>query len=229
MEHYTYFHINFKHKTMKKIILSAVVLLLMSCAELQQVVNQLPQGTSGIGNEQIAQGLREALNMGIDKQVNKLALENGFFKNELVKILLPEELQKVDKTLRDIGLSSLADEGLRIINRAAEDGVLHSVHFTDQNTAVGEDDGMKSTASLSFKFRLPKGAQSVDKLEEIVALAIKYIDVCHDVSIPASVRERNLKKRKEVALSIVKENSRERAAKKREEDMRRSGKPPILH
>lgn len=123
MEHYTYFHINFKHKTMKKIILSAVVLLLMSCAELQQVVNQLPQGTSGIGNEQIAQGLREALNMGIDKQVNKLALENGFFKNELVKILLPEELQKVDKTLRDIGLSSLADEGLRIINRAAEDAV----------------------------------------------------------------------------------------------------------
>eukprot|EP00949_MAST-11_sp_MAST-11-sp1_P002097 g2097.t1 len=115
----------------------------------------------------------------------------------------------------------LTKDALSVINRAAEDGVLHSVHFTDQNTAAGEDDGMKSTASLSFKFRLPKGAQSVDKLEEIVALAIKYIDVCHDVSIPASVRERNLKKRKEVALSIVKENSRERAAKKREEDMRR--------
>ena len=80
---------------------------------------------------------------------------------------------------------------------------------------------MKSTASLSFKFRLPKGAQSVDKLEEIVALAIKYIDVCHDVSIPASVRERNLKKRKKWPFSIVKENSREKAAKKREEDMRR--------
>ncbi|WP_431161133.1 DUF4197 domain-containing protein [Flagellimonas beolgyonensis] len=107
---------------MKRILLCVLVFQLVGCAELQQVVNQLPQGT-GIGNAEIAQGLREALNMGIEKQVNKLALENGFFKNELVKILLPQELQKVDKTLRDIGLSSLADEGLRILNRAAEDAV----------------------------------------------------------------------------------------------------------
>ncbi|MEO2053515.1 MAG: DUF4197 domain-containing protein [Allomuricauda sp.] len=107
---------------MKRILLCVLVFQLVGCTELQQVVNQLPQGT-GIGNAEIAQGLREALNMGIEKQVNKLALENGFFKNELVKILLPQELQKVDKTLRDIGLSSLADEGLRILNRAAEDAV----------------------------------------------------------------------------------------------------------
>ncbi|UBZ14859.1 DUF4197 domain-containing protein [Flagellimonas marinaquae] len=107
---------------MKILLLCVLVFQLVGCAELQQVVNQLPQGT-GIGNDQIAQGLREALNMGIEKQVNKLTSENGFYRNELVKILLPEELQKVDKTLRDIGLSSLADEGLRIINRAAEDAV----------------------------------------------------------------------------------------------------------
>ncbi len=108
---------------MRRLLLCILVLQLTGCAELQQVVNQLPQGTTGIGNDQIAQGLREALNMGIEKQVNKLTSENGFYKNQLVKILLPEELQKVDKTLRDIGLSNLADEGLRIINRAAEDAV----------------------------------------------------------------------------------------------------------
>src|SRR5690606_15860045 len=44
-------------------------------------------------------------------------------KNQLVKILLPQELQKVDQTLRDIGLGSLADEGLKVLNRAAEDAV----------------------------------------------------------------------------------------------------------
>lgn len=108
---------------MKRLLLCFLVFQLMACAELQQVVNQLPQGTPGIGNAEIAQGLREALNNGIEKQVNKLALEGGFFKNELVKILLPEELRKVDKTLRDIGLDNLADEGLLIINRAAEDAV----------------------------------------------------------------------------------------------------------
>lgn len=105
----------------RKIILFLASFQIMACAELQQVVNQLPQG--GIGNAEIAQGLKEALSQGIDKQVSKLTRTDGFFKNELVKILLPSELKKVDKTLRDIGLGKLADEGLRIMNRAAEDAV----------------------------------------------------------------------------------------------------------
>ena len=98
------------------------ILLFVSCNELQQVVNQLPSGTV-LGNEDIANGLREALDKGVDKQVTKLTKVDGFYRNELVKILLPEELQKVDKTLRDIGLDNLADEGLRLLNRAAEDAV----------------------------------------------------------------------------------------------------------
>tara|TARA_R110002073_G_scaffold40547_1_gene114883 strand:+ start:87769 stop:88473 length:705 start_codon:yes stop_codon:yes gene_type:complete len=96
-------------------------LFFVSCAELQQVANKLPQGT--ISNADIASGLRQALDIGIEKQVRKLTEEDGFYKNELVKILLPQELQKVDKTLRDIGLSNLADEGLKVLNRAAEDAV----------------------------------------------------------------------------------------------------------
>ncbi len=107
---------------MKKILLSLILFQLFGCTQLQQVVNQLPQG-GAIGNTEIAQGLREALEMGIQKQVSKLTQPDGFLKNELVKITLPEELQKVDKTLRDVGLSNLADEGLKILNRAAEDAV----------------------------------------------------------------------------------------------------------
>ncbi len=44
----------------------------------------------------------------------------------MVKILLPDELQKVDKTLRKIGLSALADKGILLMNRAAEDAVKES-------------------------------------------------------------------------------------------------------
>ncbi|MBQ0768438.1 MAG: DUF4197 domain-containing protein [Bizionia sp.] len=110
---------------MKKVLIICLALFtLNSCAELQQVVNQLPQQTGGVlTNTDISAGLRQALDLGIDKQVSKLTLENGFYKNELVKILLPEELQKVDKALRDIGLDNLADEGLKVLNRAAEDAV----------------------------------------------------------------------------------------------------------
>ncbi len=110
---------------MKKSILLLFVILFGSCAELQQVVNNLPQTTGGFGisNIDISNGLREALDNGIDKQVTKLTQKDGFYKNQLVKILLPQELQKVDKTLRDVGLGSLADEGLKVLNRAAEDAV----------------------------------------------------------------------------------------------------------
>lgn len=138
-----------------------------ACAELQQVVNQLPQGT--LGNEEIASGLRQALDFGIDKQVSKLTQTDGFYRNELVKILLPEELQKVDKALRDIGLSNLADEGLKVLNRAAEDAVkeatpifvdaVKGITFADaKNILLGNDDAAtqylasKTETALYAKF-----------------------------------------------------------------------------
>ncbi|WP_461304192.1 DUF4197 domain-containing protein [Aureisphaera sp.] len=107
----------------KKLFLVALVFMTTSCDELQNVVSTLPQGDGGITDAMIGNGLREALDFGIDKQVQKLTQTDGFYKNELVKILLPEELQKVDRALRDIGLSSLADEGIKALNRAAEDAV----------------------------------------------------------------------------------------------------------
>lgn len=111
----------------RKLIAFILILNLTACAELQNVVNQLPTGTgTGISALDIGNGLREALDLGIDKQVSKLTLTDGFYKNQLVKILLPAELQKVDKTLRGIGLGSLADDGLKALNRAAEDAVKES-------------------------------------------------------------------------------------------------------
>ena len=112
-----------KTKTVfRKLLTFVVVFNLTACAELQQVVNQLPQG-GGLSQAEIASGLRQALNFGIDKQVSKLTQKDGFFKNNLVKILWPTDIQKVDKALRDIGLGSLADQGLKMLNRAAEDAV----------------------------------------------------------------------------------------------------------
>lgn len=135
---------------MKKILLLFAIFSLASCAELQQVVNQLPQSGAVLSNQEIANGLTAALNQGVQKQVSKLTLKDGYYKNELVKILLPEELQKVDNTLRKIGLGNLADEGLKAINRAAEDAVgeatpifvnaITNMSFTDaKNILVGTD------------------------------------------------------------------------------------------
>lgn len=138
------------------------------CAELQNIADQMPGGY-GISNAEIAMGLQQALDQGIEKQVTKLTREDGFFKNELVRINLPPELQKVDKTLRDVGLSSLADEGLRVLNRAAEEAVkeatpifvtaVREITFTDaraillgNNTAATAYLNQKTQEQLYSKF-----------------------------------------------------------------------------
>ena len=108
---------------MKKIILSIALFSLAGCAEMQQVLEQLPQQTGILSQTEMGNGLKEALNNGITKQVSKLTTTDGFFRNEVVKILLPEEIQKVDTKLRQLGMSKLADEGLKVLNRAAEDAV----------------------------------------------------------------------------------------------------------
>jgi len=153
---------------MKKITVFFIALTFMGCAELQKVVNQLPQG-GVLTQEQIGNGLRQALDNGIQHQVTKLTSKDGFYKNDLVKILLPEELQAVDKGLRKIGLGNLADEGLKAINRTAEDAVktatpifvnaVKEITFADaKNILLGADNAAtsylegKTTSALYSEF-----------------------------------------------------------------------------
>ncbi|WP_431158770.1 DUF4197 domain-containing protein [Winogradskyella poriferorum] len=153
----------------KQFLILLSIITFVSCAELQEVVNQLPQSGGVLSNTDIASGLRQALDKGIEKQVSKLTLKDGYYKNELVKILLPEELQKVDKTLRTVGLGNLADEGIKAMNRAAEDAVkeatpifvnaVKDITFSDaKSILLGENDAAtqylitKTKAELYNKF-----------------------------------------------------------------------------
>lgn len=154
---------------MKKSLLLITAFTFLGCAEMQQIVDQIPQNGSILSNADIANGLKEALNQGIDKQVSKLTQTDGFYKNEAVKILLPDELKKVDAKLRAIGLSNLADEGLKVLNRAAEDAVkeatpifvdaVKQMTFNDaKNILLGDDSAATSylqrttSAALYSKF-----------------------------------------------------------------------------
>lgn len=138
----------------KRILVLVVAIQFVGCAELQNVVNNLPSG-GGLTQDQIGNGLRQALDKGIKNQVSKLTAKDGFFRNELVKIALPKELQAVDKGLRKIGLGNLADEGIKVLNRAAEDAVktatpifvdaVKDITFTDaKDILLGDKDAATS-------------------------------------------------------------------------------------
>lgn len=137
-------------------------------------------GTSSLSNTDIASALKEALNKGVSDQVTKLTATDGFYKNEAVKILLPTELQKVDTKLRQLGMASLADEGIKVLNRAAEDAVgtatpifvnaITSMSFTDaKNILMGADNSAtqyleKTTTTPLYDKFSPVVKTSLDKV-----------------------------------------------------------------
>src|SRR5690606_7390935 len=135
---------------MKKITILTLIFCLLACAELQSISENLPQSGYGLSQTDIANGLKQALEKGVTQEVTKLTKENGFYTNELVRITLPEELQKVEKALRDVGMGNLADKGIQALNNAAEDAVstaipifvdaVKDISFTDaKNILLGDD------------------------------------------------------------------------------------------
>lgn len=170
---------------MKKILILLAFAPLAANAQFDGLLNQAKEKVSTVtglptGNTDIAAGLKEALNKGVEKQVNKLTAVDGFYKNEAVKILMPGELQKVDKTLRKVGMGNLADEGIKSLNRAAEDAVkeatpvfvaaIKNMSITDaKNILLGNDDAATgylktSTSAELYKKFLPIVQQSIGKV-----------------------------------------------------------------
>jgi len=104
---------------MKKVTLPLLLisLLFFSCDTLK-----LPAGT-GITDAEAAQGIREALNQGVDKGISFLNKTDGFFGNEAYKLFLPPDAKKIEGALRTIGLGNMVDKAILQINRGAEDAV----------------------------------------------------------------------------------------------------------
>src|SRR5690606_1398229 len=79
------------------------------------------KSAASLTNDEIIGGLKEALIKGTENGTKKLSATDGFFKDAVLKILMPEEAVKVEKTLRKFGLGKQVDNAILSMNRAAED------------------------------------------------------------------------------------------------------------
>jgi len=77
--------------------------------------------SSALSNDEIIAGLKEALSQGATNSSGKLSTVDGFFKDAAVKILMPEQVQKVEKKMRTFGMGKMVDNAILSMNRAAED------------------------------------------------------------------------------------------------------------
>ena len=76
-----------------------------------------------LSNEQIAEGLKQALSKGADFAVTSLGKKGGFLDNQSVHIPMPEKLRKVEELLRSAGQDKYADQFVDTMNSAAEAAV----------------------------------------------------------------------------------------------------------
>lgn len=81
------------------------------------------QAVSSLSSQETSDGLKLALNQGVNKAVSMLGTTDGFMGNKEVKIPLPESIKKIEKGMRMIGMGSQADELVLKMNRAAEQAV----------------------------------------------------------------------------------------------------------
>ncbi len=77
--------------------------------------------------EEIVQGLKAALEVGTDVAVTQLHATDGYFLDEVVKILLPSEAGVIIDNLSLVpGGQALIDSTIQSINRAAEDAAIEA-------------------------------------------------------------------------------------------------------
>ena len=103
----------------------------------------------------LSTGLKEALNVGIEKGTKQLSAADGFFADAAIKILMPPEAQKVEASLRKVGMGNQVDAAILNMNRAAEDAcktaspifvtAIKNMSFTDAwNIFRGNDNAATS-------------------------------------------------------------------------------------
>lgn len=106
------------------LVVSMVILLtaLPASAQLDRIYKGLGIGGqgSGLSDAKIGSGLKEALQIGTENAVSLTGKTDGYFMNQVIKILMPEKLKTFEKGLRAVGYGPQIDEFVLSMNRAAE-------------------------------------------------------------------------------------------------------------
>lgn len=172
---------------MKRIfLLMALACMALSCGSLNQLsgLPALPGTSSGNTNNT---AVKDLLLQSVLAGVGDLGNTNGFLNNQLYKILLPPEAQKVVSTLQSIGLGSVVNSAVTQINHSAESAVsvakpifvnaVRSMSISDAAGLVSGDDNAitdffkRKTSSQLLTVFTPIIKKSLNKNE-----ATKYYD-----------------------------------------------------
>ena len=163
-----------------------VLILSLSCSAQSQLGDILKKAdealnqhdTSGLSNDKIIAGLKQALQVSTGKAVAVTGKPDGFLKNEAIKILLPPKLKTVGTGMRMLGMGAQVDELEVGMNRAAEQATPYAKQiFLDALKKMTFDDARKiltggDTAATEYF----KGASSTDLTTAFTPIVQRSMD-----------------------------------------------------
>ena len=138
-----------KHAIVLVCALGLAVPVTASSGQLDKLLKDIfPPGAAPSGaalsEARIAAGLKEALQIGTQNAVNLTGRVDGYLANEPIKILMPEELRRAERTLRAVGFGQQVDDFIVSMNRAAERAAPAALSiFFDAITAMTFDDARR--------------------------------------------------------------------------------------
>lgn len=187
--------VKIKRKEMKKIIILSIgigfTLSAYAQFNLNKAVKDAKKGTNkvlnstngskSLSNEEIINGLKEALTIGTKNSTTSASKTDGFFRNPAIKIPFPKDAIRIKNTLEGLGMKQQVDQFVLTLNRAAEDAAKDAAPiFINAIKAMSIKDGLtilkgqdnaatsylkdKTTAELHDKFK-PVVMNSLQKVQ----------------------------------------------------------------
>lgn len=117
---------------------------------------QSSSSSKGPDDSTVASGLKEALSIGTENAVKNVSRVDGYFGNQVIKILMPEKIQKVAQVMKKVGYQKEVDDFVLSMNRAAEKAApMAASFFVDAIKQMTFDDARKilnggDTAATEF-------------------------------------------------------------------------------
>jgi len=142
---------------------------------------------SGLDDSTIARGLKEALSTGTTRAVKAVSQRDGYFGNDMIKILLPEKIRSTADMLGRFGFQKEVDDFVLSMNRAAEKAAPKATeHFVTALKAMTFDDARAilqgDATSATQYFRQKTGDRIYADFKPVVVANMKDVGVTRNYS-----------------------------------------------
>lgn len=161
----------------------AIVFMAAACTtqQINQTLGEIMGENGNLSSAEVAEGLKQALSQGISKGADLASKEDGYFRNPRLKIPFPEEAQRVEQRLRQLGMGSEVDRFILTLNRGAEEAAkeakpifldaIRSMTIQDAwNILRGEED-----AATQY-LRRTTGEQLREKFQPVISRSLEQVN-----------------------------------------------------